>query len=260
MFGVRPSVFVLTLLVGYASGCVTRADAPKDRMIVTEDDFAGLVMDVVCNDMQGCCEKKGYDFDQTTCEFSVFFSFASDFHLAAERGSRLRAIWNQEAAQECLEGLREVVNACEEIAWDVEACHNVYAPQVGLAASCWVSVECIGADGAPGFCYQPSPDAEERICGQIVTRAEGQSCDKDVNLCGPALRCDGTTKICVKAAAFGQACTYSSDCVGDAYCDKSTCVARRDDGKICEEHEQCSSDYCVGGECMPADAAQYCGG
>lgn len=109
-------------------------------------------------------------------------------------------------------------------------------------ARCATLVERINATGAS----QRDLRAEIAAGNLHLVPEQAKRCLADSSACnGPDNFDDGSCRDVLEGnTALGDACQRSSDCVGDAYCDRSTtcpgtCVARKEDGQPCNLDDEC---------------------
>lgn len=118
---------------------------------------------------------------------------------------------------------------------------------------------CSGTCDGVGACAYPGA---EKLCGAASCQNGKQSADT----CDGAGACVTAEKdcglfICAGSACLGS-CQNDADCVPTAFCNPSSgkCEAKKDDGKVCAQPNECTSGVCVSGVCCntACDAPSAC--
>ncbi len=104
-------------------------------------------------------------------------------------------------------------------------------------------------------------------CNETVfvgTVAVTGMCRSDEECMGASVYCDGGSQTqfgrCTAKPGVGASCTF--ECVDGAYCDFSstTCVAKKPNGRACQQSLECTSDYCNGTLCAVEPPTTECDG
>jgi len=185
-----------------------------------------------------------------------------------------------EAAQKagCDEGLVDDVAKNATAGFDPTHAANAFTQLQQMASVCDTTVASWGATVAgflgifkgsvsPGDDCSPGLLLTDALDGAVAIA----SCNTiDTTACLPDSNNPFTANwFCEAKGAVGDPCLTDLNCQAGLYCpnpvlenggfDLGTCAARLADGSPCTTGTQCSSFYCVGGSCVPADQqSAYC--
>lgn len=184
--------------------------------------------------------------------------------------------FDRAAAQECLAAYRGLGPSCPN-SFNLPICKRVFTvPGADPGGSC--DAACAPSDAGKPICIMTSSTAADgavtrgQYCQVEITVSPGQACDPSGQL--PIERhCDRTQNsaciqgVCTTAKPIGAACTMtnSTQCVPEAWCNGSLCVARLPVGAACSGLEDCVAEaYCdtgITGKCRPISKwKKFCSG
>ena len=259
-------------LVAFAAAGLTCGDADKAK-----NEFIAQF----CDALRPCCSAVGLRSDSQFCRLTV--------------GGSLPLAYDDRVGESCLSLVRSTsANPATCLANPVasEACKPVFAPNGprGPGENCERDSDCMSPQGDV-FCVSvvgpsgPTPrKCQAMLTGQLgdtpcENPADGVAATVFVCRASDGVRCEGNA--CVALSAAGGACTVTSDCVAEAYCEfgascvmrkavdtacvgadeclpglhcsdaTATCVPRVDIGAACTVSHECLSDNCDGTTCRP---------
>jgi hypothetical protein len=257
---------------------------------LAQDMRRELLAEIMCDIAFGC-PSLDYDYlvvrgryaDRQTCKDGITqdFGFPADEAVEQIAVTSQRGVFDVDAAQRCIEGLRAEVkedDVCQDPEGFEEAliaagCDDLVKGQVPEAGDCLSSADC--ADEAAycddlddplnqtclGTCYtfvlpktcDPGCD-EDQLCDEgtltcVRRRGFMQSCGSSDD-CLPDLFCGinvmGDENVCLRRVEIADTCNFDVECVQEAFCDftpdKPICVALRQLGEPCTEYGQCAGD------------------
>lgn len=249
-----------------------------------------LLSEVMCDIAFGC-PSLDYDYlvvsgryaDRQTCQEGI----AQDFGIPTDEATEQiavtsqRGIFDVDAAQRCIEGLRAEVkedDVCQdpegfEDALIAAGCNDLVKGQVPNEEDCLSNADC--ADES-AYCNDLDDPSNPACLGTCYTLVLPETCDPG---CDDDQLCDLDTLTCVRRRGFMQSCGSSDDCLSDLFCginamgdesvclrrvviddtcnfdvecvqeafcdftpDKPICMALRQQGESCTEYGQCAGD------------------
>jgi hypothetical protein len=188
-----------------------------------------------------------------------------------------RLIYDEDAARECLDAWRDVLDDCSIVGDEVpEACRRALVGHTPEGQACAADRECqppllchwsvctrMPGDGEQCFngmeCATGLYCTYDMICQ--VPRDVGGSCPEERRACREGLYCESLTTTCQQAVGAGASCATNSEmCLEGLYCDfaTATCVpSPGGDGDCYASRGACADGlYCeAGARCQPRKPA-----
>jgi len=233
-----------------------------------------------CDALRPCCSAVGLRSDSQFCRIAVGASLPQAYDAAA--GQACLALVQSSSADPA---------TCLADPVASEACRPVFAPNGprGPGETCERDSDCMSPQGDV-FCVSVTVSSGQTVrkCQAVLTGQLGDMpCGNPADdvaatlfVCraSEGVRCEGNA--CVSLSAAGGACTLTSDCVAEAYCDfglgcvmrkaadaacigadeclpglhcsdtTATCVPRVAIGAPCTLSQECLSDNCDGTTCQ----------
>src|SRR5882724_137659 len=168
----------LALARGSFAGC-----AKTDTEGVPREQLPAKVAEIFCESIADCCKSSGFAFDSATCNSKI----ASEYALVLSETSSSNVIYNEQAAGECLAGVRGTLMCGKSGPNGSDAvCNTVFQGKLKAGQVCTSEQECEHPAGGFAFCDAPANASDPKVCVTQAGSAHG---------------------------AVGQACTGS--CAGD---------------------------------------------
>ncbi len=170
------AVVVAALLTASAAGagCSSSQSGPPGL-----GQVAGALAAAYCQALKGCCEPRGFAYDDASCMAQK----VRDFEDAADVVKRGKVVYDANAVEACASALRDRVSKCSPDAGGgadagqaepvEEACFPVFKGTVPPGQECFVSGECqVGSAREEGLCQtdnRPGADPKKKVCFKRTT-------------------------------------------------------------------------------------------
>ncbi|MET0594175.1 MAG: hypothetical protein ABW133_15850 [Polyangiaceae bacterium] len=214
------------------------------------EDFAALV----CNLTSQCCAPQGFSAP-TECVAKTKVQLQQQLDANIDGGMRFDSV----AGDKCMAAYRGLAPACPNT-FDFDICHDVFTGGPAVDAGCMGG--CAKSDAGKVNCISFSSTAGDGAVtkgdmSQLeVMEGPGQPCDSSGRM--PVERHSDRTKnsnciqgICSTPKPLGAACTdNTNECIPEAICKGSVCVARVPVGSACTTAECVPGANCDMGKCV----------
>jgi hypothetical protein len=276
-----PSICLFLSLASSTTACSSAQNsAPPDAA-----HYASTMAGAFCSGLRGCCEQKGFAYDDSSCTAQMTAYFQSDSRVGVDAVKRGNVIYDAAAAARCAQAYKEREGRCSVSDSGIaigdagivdavtRACADVLRGTLRPGELCTADAECAAPDDQTvSRCdvdnFAAPLSAPGRVCYQTKSHVPpGGKCDADghtPSTCEPSLGfCTdelgrlATRGTCKAFARIGDGCTYEvSGAVvlcdpGSAACDVPTqrCVEAPKAG------QRCGVSSAPGGGCA---AGAYC--
>jgi hypothetical protein len=239
----RTAIALVALVVSAGCGGDGRPD-----ISTTQDNVCDEVAEVACYNMFQCCSESEIESFLRVSDPRTEEECRSDVHTMCERqltaldfsvkNNRVR--FDAKLMNACLDALVPPSGTCTTIEsmkpW-ADACMQ----------NAWV-----GIVGDGGQCDFPYECAKDSFCnpGRVCTALPGDGMPCGVQGCASGLFCG--TGVCHPLLGEGGACTTTSQCEKELFCDTTTtrtCTALHENGDACTSSAACKSNTCLPGTC-----------
>ncbi len=238
---------------------------------VPQDQFADRAVAALCDNIAACCKAGGYPYDCAGCAAMVAPLFSS----VSQDPS---VVYDPNAAGACIHALAASASSCTDQTSDGAACDSVFRGTKPVGSACQNDAECAAPSGGKAYCAMDN--AGNQVCVAQARGKAGDSCQETCTSSTGGSTCSGgvatggggsggagaggagggsfgdatcytndglycsATYVCTPLGQVGASCDYGG-CVGSAYCDGSTCVARVAVGQPCPSYDSCvEAAYC----------------
>ena len=244
-----------TLGAALAIGACTSGDQGPPVPI---EDLSRTLADALCSNIGPCCQEGGFAFDPDQCRAAA----ESELRQSVDLYATLKVNYDGMAARSCVDSYAQAVRACVDTGQINSSCRGVFTATLPEGSACTQSVECVNggcatvADAGTKQCTVSGSGSNVHgklgeACGwTCTTNGTSTSCSGSGGRTGPGcytndgLYCDAN-HLCAGVPAIGQACTGSSPCSGEAFCENSVCTAKRTSGSCSTNSAACAaSAYC----------------
>jgi hypothetical protein len=208
-------------------------DGPGGGGNLSLDELGDTLGDITCTKIFECCNEAeimdmfgGLNPPITTFEECVEFydGFVTALLLgpAADAVDRGTLIYDGELAADCFAAFEAA--SCEEVdgfnsgGAAVPECEDIFEGQLADGETCVTDLECVS-----GTCDGDSLNGDPGVCA--TPPGEGEPCETFD--CADGFYCDdsGGEGVCAPAQADGAGCSFDDDCQSDN-CDQGTCMPR----------------------------------
>ena len=224
---------------------------------VTEANLCNEVAEVMCHNIFECCEYRSIEARFGVENVTSKSACLRDVKLSCEDATselryaidKKRASINVATMEACLKSLVVGDDGCFPVLneFATQCSKDLVKGKQGEGKECLNDFEC----AADGFC------GGDMKCHSLL--AQGEACSVTTSICKPGLYCtlaDGdTTSTCRPLKSAGEACTTSSECGDNLYCDRANdvCAAYKAIGELCDNTTPCESGNCLSGTCPDGD-------
>lgn len=127
-------------------------------------------------------------------------------------------------------------------------------PKLANGAVCGGSNECVSGQCIDGYCCNTACGGACDACnlpGNLGTCRALAAGAAGAPSCAPYV-CGGSTGAC------GSSCTTDTQCAATAFCNGTTCIAKRANGVACTAGNQCQTGQCIDGVCCNSACGGAC--
>ena len=211
-----------------------------------------------CDAIGPCCSQAGLQYDKSACVTKLQTSLAKT--IDAVNGGTVK--YDANAAGDCLAGFSSVVDNCKFDGPTPDACNRTFNGTVADGGNCTISNECLKPPGGratctSGKCVTHAKGTSGTACAETCTQSGqvticyGSGGSGALCLTNDGLYCNGTTQKCTAIGKIGDSCDGSdASCTPDAYCESSTCAARKNIGDSCTFNGCVTGAYCANSSCQ----------
>jgi hypothetical protein len=258
------SVVVVACGALFFGACSSSESGPP----VPIDDLARLLADAICNNIAPCCHEAGLPHDPVQCHATAENQLGSEI----DENRSANVIYDAQAARACVDAYTAMAKACYDDRQVEMACRGVFTGALQPGQPCTQSEECSpgascqrAADGGASQCTgSPVPRGKlgDRCRGTCTETNGSRSCSGGFSGSTPAgpaecytndgLYCDDANT-CAVQSVVTEACTTTTACAGEAFCDNGVCAAKRVSGSCGAVGDGCAATaYCdrTSGECQ----------
>jgi hypothetical protein len=253
---------------GFFAACSSKQDGPPDI-----STLASALAGSFCGALQGCCDQKGWAYDEGSCKAQMTYEYQS----AIDAYKRGKVNYEPSAFAECADAIKNRESKCSADAGAppgaesgfvdpiARACWKLLRGTVAPGDECAESLECAAPGPEFGATCERQPNSDKRVCKRYKLHVlPGGECSfrrnddvHEASMCEPTQgycsveSADAESGTCVAFAKMGESCRDGNktiQCEKETYCDwragDATCKALPGEGEECTSSQCAQGNYC----------------